>query len=602
MTINEKSIQSSAYFISKDQLTEYGSLTAWLYRNYVNNEQQLRVMFRNDAGATASFPLSGLTVGMVRDSADILLTANDLWVMIGKGPLTLYRYRYFGTPMPVSVTLFDTLPLPGDQYCIRGGGMIELASGAVAATWYRNDQNVRTPEQVDFMRYGIAYVPASGSPTIIYPLSIPKAPGASGFTYSRMAQAQHPVDGSVWIFAKQDADHHLSAMRFVEANNALGPDWYAAPFISSGQHGTTDEAMNGPDGEFPWLVARQNGSVIDLAYQSWERYQWVITSGGAGTYIGAKLIIAKVAADKSVTFTPRNQDWTERTSPFVFADGFVVYPRVEGEPLSKDKIYASDWTNQVFVFKTATSLCSGINKPQFAAQRYINSIPAVVLYGIEKNDVPVPPLVTPPTVELSADKATAKPGETVTFTIRFGGASETIRNAVVTCNLLGATQMKTIGTVLAGAFSLLTVTAVMGATTAAGTIMENTAMVSFDGGVASSNTVRFAVEQVAGVTLSSATGYTLKPGKIVQISVKLTNSGNGPDTYALTATDTNLWPLKLAASSLALSAGQQVQAWLSVTVPKTSNNQTNTITVLAISAFDTQKQSEVSIVVKVKKK
>jgi len=76
----------------------------------------------------------------------------------------------------------------------------------------------------------------------------------------------------------------------------------------------------------------------------------------------------------------------------------------------------------------------------------------------------------------------------------------------------------------------------------AGSVIGNQASATYDDGTgiktATSNTVQTTVAQVASFTLVSSQSSTAAPGQTVNFPHTLTNTGNGTDTFDLSATDT----------------------------------------------------------------
>lgn len=144
------------------------------------------------------------------------------------------------------------------------------------------------------------------------------------------------------------------------------------------------------------------------------------------------------------------------------------------------------------------------------------------------------------------------------------------------------------------------------AVTPAGTVLSNQATLQSATGSVASNTIRLTVGQVAGVTLSTSSGsLTGVSGNTLCFPVALTNTGNGSDSFSLSASSSAGWPVTLCydsngdsirqssetvpiGSSGNLTAGAVYRFFAVVTPPSVVNSGSqSTITVSARSAFDT---------------
>lgn len=139
--------------------------------------------------------------------------------------------------------------------------------------------------------------------------------------------------------------------------------------------------------------------------------------------------------------------------------------------------------------------------------------------------------------------------------------------------------------------------------TPAGTVVTNTATLTYDGGTISSNPAEFTVAQIAGVqiipTTRTASGYQ---GATVCHAFTVSNVGNGDDEIQLSASSVNGWPVQIyrddnadgvlqptevttLASTGVLPAGGQMACLLAVAIPATAiGGDTENLT--ATSALD----------------
>ncbi len=141
------------------------------------------------------------------------------------------------------------------------------------------------------------------------------------------------------------------------------------------------------------------------------------------------------------------------------------------------------------------------------------------------------------------------------------------------------------------------------AATVAGTVISNTVTAAYTGGQASSNTVSFRVAQVAGLTLAPASAAaTVTAGQSWYYPFTLTNTGNGPDTFSLSAGSALGWTgtlyrddnadglyqateVTLAPGTISLPAGGRYALFLCVATPLgVAGSDTETLT--ARSGFD----------------
>ena len=163
--------------------------------------------------------------------------------------------------------------------------------------------------------------------------------------------------------------------------------------------------------------------------------------------------------------------------------------------------------------------------------------------------------------------------------------------------------------------SAVAVTAMLGAAAyaaapEAGSVIGNQAVATYtnsagDTITVTSNTVETVVQQVAGVTLDSDNTETIAPGGKAFLPHIDTNVGNGPDSYALTATEDGSGTLDTSqlvfypdadmdgvadsatplTSTPTLAPGEQFGVVIEATVPSTATG-SDTITVTSTSALD----------------
>ena len=144
----------------------------------------------------------------------------------------------------------------------------------------------------------------------------------------------------------------------------------------------------------------------------------------------------------------------------------------------------------------------------------------------------------------------------------------------------------------------------------AGSVIGNQAIATYtnDAGdtiTVTSNTVETIVQQVAGVTLTSDNTETIAPGGKAFLPHIITNEGNGPDSFTLTAVENNVGTLDTSqlvfypdtnmdgvadsatplTNTPTLAAGEQFGVVIEATVPSSATG-SDTIAITAISALD----------------
>jgi len=144
----------------------------------------------------------------------------------------------------------------------------------------------------------------------------------------------------------------------------------------------------------------------------------------------------------------------------------------------------------------------------------------------------------------------------------------------------------------------------------AGSVIGNQAVATYTNSVGdtitvTSNTVETIVQQVAGVTLTSDNNETIAPGGKAFLPHIITNEGNGPDSFVLTAVETDTGSLDTSAlvfypdanmdgiadsatpitSTPALAPGEQFGVVIEASVPSTATG-SDTITIISVSALD----------------
>lgn len=308
--------------LGRTRLATWGSVTGVLASEAFTNR---KVAWFRDAltGSTSTVDLPSDSNQGWAELATAMASPSDLWVMGGNGPLVLRHYVLSGSELPTSATLVESRTF-GDTDS-RQGDLIVLSSGAVVAAWHQQGANGLPHGQ------SVAYRPAGGGWKELPRLT---------FMSSRASDqvlAQHPADGSVWLFSNPDAWGSIGAARLTEAGGTLLLDWVDAYFLRDEEYG-----LAGPHPENPYLAVAADPATgtLALAYQSVEERAF---TEGSTVIVGAHIAVARITADARLSFTVAPV-WAERVS-FVGlvvtgAELVLFYRAVENAPLSVGNVTA----------------------------------------------------------------------------------------------------------------------------------------------------------------------------------------------------------------------------------------------------------------------
>ena len=251
----------------------------------------------------------------------VLTPERQLWVFSGAGPVHARRYDLSGSPLPTTATLGSDVTF-GDADS-RAGDLTLLASGALVAVWHQQGQSGPQGQ-------GIAYRSPAGTWSTQYPLTfIPTRA-------SVQAVAQHPSDGSVWVFSDPDAWSSIGVAHLTEGASDLVLDWTNPTFISSAD----EEYDADPEMADVEVAADPSTGTIAVAYQSSVRKTF-----SADPFVtGSHLAVARIAASGSKSFVSLPV-YVERISQIglTVAGGatWLAYRPIDDEDLSFDDLYVS---------------------------------------------------------------------------------------------------------------------------------------------------------------------------------------------------------------------------------------------------------------------
>jgi hypothetical protein len=400
-------------------MATYGTRSAVIYQkwnaNYTGKDTWLYIN-DSDTGQTSRLLLHSSPGYYQRETDYVLTSATELWTLSCdaslSGKLLVSQYQLNGSPAS-SATLISTQSL-GDtsSYAMS---MIRLQSGALAVSW--SDQSwTYTGDLIA----GYAYRSPTGTWSTYAPVTLASSGGVSQGWKTRMVMAQHPADGSVWMFVKEDTWHQIVALHFTEGASTFSFDWVNPSFITQ-----TADGNNGPEGEFPWLAlaADPSRNAILLAYQS-AQYQYVFIDPLYGSMNSiflkqAYATIAQIGADGIKSFIPF-QTYMERLEQFgmsVLSDGtiWLAYQPINSQSLTWNEVYASKYESGIW---SAPAL-AGLNYNNYNNASGLGYNPGALVYRTDQPQVafltpdqklhtfdlsnlaPAPPDTTPPTTSIT---------------------------------------------------------------------------------------------------------------------------------------------------------------------------------------------------------
>lgn len=415
MSLGEEIVDSAYIQPLGKSMATYGNRSVLIYQklNMFSTRDTWLYVKDSDTGQTSRFLLHS-SPGYYQIETDYALaSATELWTLscdAGSGKLLVSQYQLNGSP-PTSATLLSTTSL-GDSYSYAMS-MILLKSGALAVGW--SDQ--ATTYTGDLIA-GYAYRGPTGTWIVKTPATLASSGGVNVGWKTRMIMAQHPTDGGVWMFVKEDTSSAIEALHFSEAANDFVLDSINAGFITQATDGD-----NGPETEFPFLAAVPDPTrnAILLAYQS-RPYQFVFIDPLYGSMNSiflkqAYATVAQISANGTKAFIPF-QTYMERVTRFgmsVLSDGtiWLAYLPINSQTFTWNGVYASKYQNGIWDAPVLAGLnynnynvASGLggaltnrtDQPQVA---FLTPDQKIHTFDLS-NLGPAPPDTTPPTTSITS--------------------------------------------------------------------------------------------------------------------------------------------------------------------------------------------------------
>jgi hypothetical protein len=333
-------------------MTEQGTVSALLY--WEESTSRRAAFFRDSStGTTTYVTLPQDASGGWSNASYAYTRPDELTVLGGLGPIYLRTYRLAGSPVPTSAALISSTVL-GDTDS-RMGALLVLKSGAVVAAWHQ--QGATGPQG-----HHLLYRKTDGSTSQVDFSFVPTRS-------SKDALAQHPADGSIWLFNDPDAWGTIGAAHLTETGSGLVVDWTDTAFIG------TPDGDNNADLENPDIEAAADSSTgtIALAYQSAHRYRF------STSRVGSWISVARISANSAKSFI-QLPVYVERISRIALVvrpgEASLAYPPVDDATLTFDKLYAStysggQWSAPRFLGQLNDPygfVAGGNSRTEFAAQ------------------------------------------------------------------------------------------------------------------------------------------------------------------------------------------------------------------------------------------
>jgi hypothetical protein len=301
--------------VLRTRLLQRGNLTGFIYLDQTAYKPS--VYFRDVVTRAASIvPLPADARQGWTYMAGAMPTDTDLWLVGGNGPLTLRHYTLGGSGLPTSATLVGTRTF-GDTDS-RPGDLIALADGSLIVAWHQQGSTGPEGQFVAFRNGGGAW---SQLPPLTF----------MSTRSSNQVLAQHPADGSVWLFSNADGAASIGVVHLSEQSGSAVVDWTNGALLTHEAYG-----QNGPDPEHPDLAAAADPvtGTIALAYESYDRQFFY---RGTAVDVGSRVAVARFPVNGAPSFIAE-PDYAERVADvgLVVAgtDTFVTYQPLDPATLT----------------------------------------------------------------------------------------------------------------------------------------------------------------------------------------------------------------------------------------------------------------------------
>ncbi|MES2970888.1 MAG: Ig-like domain-containing protein [Patescibacteria group bacterium] len=323
----------NASVLNHEQLITNGTRTL-LIEQHLNPDQIKALVTDRSTGKTSYFNLPTNTRVGWQEIQGIWTNTNELWLFAGgSGPLYLRQFTLSGIDsngLPTSAALVSERTF-GDSES-RTGSIIQLESGAMVVAWHQQNEPSGSGGSTQYL----AYHSTLGAWTELPALKF--MPSGS----SDQVMAQHPADGSIWLFCNPDA-WNIGAARLVERDNSLVLDWSDSAYINDSRHG-----IYGSDPENPDMAISPDpltGEIV-LAYESAERKDFYVA--GSNYLVGSYPAIARIKAEKTISFM-HMPVYVERVSTLGLTvrpgEIWLTYHPINETDLTFNKVYANVYRN-----------------------------------------------------------------------------------------------------------------------------------------------------------------------------------------------------------------------------------------------------------------
>lgn len=347
-----------SYVSGDGKVLERGNVTGFMmYSPFTKPAHKL--YFRdNSSGKSTNV---GLEMPLVTPYKYVWNKSGDIWIYAvgnASGAYQQYvhvlQYRPDNVQLPTALSLVKHHQLGGNSDS-RQGDMIELASGAMAASWHQQGTG-GAPQGHTF-----AYLPVGGASWQLLPLDFMPTNSAD------QVLVQHPADNSIWSFTNPDAWGAVGAARLVESAGQLKVDW------TNGLWNYHDSTIKN-DPENPDLSVATDAATgeIVLAYQSDER-KWFTDSSG-NFKVGSYPVIVRIKPDNTKTAT-KLPVYVERVSKMALVvrpgEVWLAYHPLDPDTLTFDRTDVSlhrngQWEAPVRLGANTTAIgVAGISRPEF---------------------------------------------------------------------------------------------------------------------------------------------------------------------------------------------------------------------------------------------